>query len=57
MWRESLDDFWWADRFGWDPVRTGEQDAVRLARLRATTVAIDEGRGKRAKEDSDAHRG
>lgn len=51
-----MDDFWWADRFGWTPTQVADQPAVRLTRLRAATVAIDEGRAKRAKEDAEAQR-
>jgi hypothetical protein len=57
LWRSALDDFWWADRFGWTPSQVGGQDVERLARLRHVAVAIDEGRDKRAKEDARASGG
>lgn len=56
LWRETLTDFWWADRFGWTPTQVDAQPAARLARLKAATEAVDEGRAKRAKENANATR-
>jgi hypothetical protein len=53
-WQASVDhDFWWAERFGWPPQVVDAMPARRAMRLKAATIALDEGRELARKAEAD----
>jgi len=53
-WQASVDhDFWWAERFGFTPQEVDGMPARRAMRLKAATIAIDEGREMARQAEAD----
>ncbi len=47
-----LDEFFWADRFGWTPQQVDGLGWRQAQRLQFVTQAVDEGRAKRQDEEA-----